>query len=72
MNIPAHLISPCASKDDRCMGCGDAVKQAPNMGRWFITMGHPGFNSTANNGAGYMCREYAVSAMLWFAERRVR
>jgi len=54
MTCPDHLTSACAqTMACRDPWCHDAVKVAPT-GRWFITMGHAGFNSPANNGAGYM------------------
>jgi hypothetical protein len=43
------------------VACAQAVKQAPS-GRWFITMGHAGFNSRANNRDGYASREKAEAA----------
>jgi hypothetical protein len=33
--------------------CEEAVKQNPNTGRWFITIGHCGFNTPANNMDGF-------------------
>jgi hypothetical protein len=35
--------------------CPNAVKEGvgPEAGRWFISIGHPGFNSPANNRSGY-------------------
>jgi len=33
--------------------CKHAVELHHGTGRWYITMGHPGFNSYANNGHGY-------------------
>lgn len=57
----AHLSSTCAAG---CRGrCWEIAKQAPN-GRWFITMGHAGFNSRANNGRGYASRFAAENASL--------
>ena len=35
------------------------VKQA-QTGRWYITMGHAGFNTTANNRDGYRTQRAAI------------
>jgi hypothetical protein len=51
-----HLFSNCPVT---CSGdCAEVVKQAPT-GRWFITIGHAGFNTRANNGSGYATEEAA-------------
>ena len=47
--------------------CPAAVKQHPETGRWFITMGHPGFNSRVNNRDGYAMREAAFAAFRRFS-----
>ncbi len=62
--IPEHLASECGDprKWDICYGCGQAVKQGPD-GRWFVTMGHPGFNSPANNRDGYATLARALAAV---------
>lgn len=45
-----------------CRGtCTNAVQQDA-AGRWFITMGHPGLNSTANNRRGYATKAAAIAA----------
>ena len=47
-----------------CIGNhADAIKQNPATGRWFITMGHAGFNLPANNREGYESRYRAYRAM---------
>ena len=57
-------LEGCGQAVCRDLACDQAVKQAPT-GRWYITMGHAGFNSTANNGAGY---ETVRSArMAWYS-----
>lgn len=46
-----------------CPGtCPGAVKQNPVTDRWFITFGHAGFNSPANNRGGYSSRARALSS----------
>lgn len=68
--IPSWLDSGCMARilateceDYICRGgCAEMVKQAPS-GRWYITMGHAGFNSRANNGAGYASEGKARAAL---------
>jgi hypothetical protein len=64
-SIPAYLISGAGCERNVChaTGCPVAVKENPATGRFFITMGHPGFNSPANNGAGYATRAKALAAI---------
>lgn len=62
MTIPSYLLSPCSGDVCRAADCAEAVKLNPESGRWFITMGHPGFNSRANNGDGYASRARALKA----------
>ncbi len=57
--LPAHLVSAC--RVDHCRTCREPVKQAAG-GSWYITIGHAGFNSPANNRGGYKSREAAVTA----------
>lgn len=60
----AHLLSDCAGSPTPCRdaACADAVKQAPS-GRWFITMGHAGFNTATNNASGYRSEQDARKVM---------
>lgn len=67
MTIPAYLLSGC--KQAICCGCAEAVKANPATGRWYITMGHPGFNSRANNGAGYATKAAAEKALAKYGGR---
>jgi hypothetical protein len=60
--LPDHLNSPCCKKTEPCSGCAEAVKAAPS-GRWYITMGHPGFNLPQNNGKGWASRGGALKAL---------
>lgn len=73
MAIPSYLLSSngCERAYPLCTGCAESVKQAPT-GRWFITMGHAGFNSPANNRAGYATREAAKSAEARYHNRYLR
>lgn len=62
--LDAHLTPEC---QDGLAGyctarqCTSKVKQAPS-GRWFVTMGHAGFNTPANNGQGYSTEKRALAA----------
>lgn len=70
--IPTYLLSGIGCERDICRNacCNAAVKQNPETGRWFITMGHPGFNSPANNGRGYASHAKARSAFRRYGDRR--
>ena len=64
-----YLMSKCFDRiienhDALCRdaNCDEAVKISP-MGRWYITMGHAGFNTNANNGNGYATKDSALNAM---------
>lgn len=61
--------APACMQGDLCRDrwCGGAV--AEQGGRWFITMGHPGYNSRANNGRGYSSREMARNASARYGSR---
>lgn len=61
--IPEYLNSDCLNDRVPCKGyCGDSIKQAPT-GRWYITIGHPGFNLPANNRNGYRSSKEAYNKM---------
>jgi len=45
----------------RASACAGAVK-ADERGRWFITLGHAGFNLPANNRSGYASKARALAA----------
>jgi len=71
--IPDYLLS-----DDRCEfkhfdicdgSCKTPVKDNPDSGRWYITMGHPGFNSDANNADGYKSRNAALAGIKKYSNR---
>ena len=59
--IPPYLLSAC---DDVCrdLNCPDAAARRLATGRWFITMGHAGFNAPTNNRTGYASRASAMAA----------
>ncbi len=66
--IPEYLRSDhavCTS-----WGCEQAVKLNPETGRYFITIGHPGFNSKTNNAGGYKTPRVARSVIRWYCEKR--
>jgi len=63
--LEKHLASTCPIT---CRGnCSESVKRGPSG--WFITMGHPGFNSTANNGRGYKSEALAKKAVRFYGSR---
>lgn len=69
--MESHLDSNCWKKPEgycKDPNCPDAVKQAPS-GRWYITMGHAGFNSNANNCGGYYSKGSAYRAMNYYLNR---
>lgn len=46
--------------------------QNPETGRWYVSMGRPGFNSPANNRNGYVSERSAINAARrygWSGER---
>lgn len=57
------LNSNCANQASPCRGCKDAVVIDPILNRWFITMGHVGFNLPANNRSGYETKAKAEQAI---------
>ena len=65
MNTLEFLISNCLLNNSLCrsLKCAEAVKENPDTGRWYITMGHAGFNSKANNRDGYASDKRARLAM---------
>lgn len=71
LSIPSYLLSStgCERSFSLCYGCAEAVKVNQATGRWFITMGHPGFNSPANNRSGYASRKAAEGAVTKYGHR---
>jgi hypothetical protein len=67
--IEAYLLSGTGCERGMCHGCAGAVKMNPATGRWFITMGHPGFNSRANNRDGYATEAAARKALASYGAR---
>lgn len=67
-NIPSYLLSTIGCERDVCShpDCPEGVKENPETGRFYITMGHPGFNSRANNGNGYATRAAAYATIRRF------
>lgn len=52
-----------------CSGdCGHSV--AAFRGAWFVTMGHPGFNTPANNRKGYATKAAALGTVRRYASKR--
>ena len=57
-----HEVFGAICEFGRCPGGMIPVVQHPTSGRYYITAGHPGFNTPANNGAGYRSRNAALAA----------
>lgn len=68
-NIPEYLTSSHPGDVCRNLTCPEAVKRDPETGRYFITMGHAGFNSAANNGKGYVTVNQARAAVRHYLGR---
>ena len=74
-DIPEYLKSDCPDFPMCKADCGQAVKAGParlvGSGRyvqaWYITMGHPGFNSPTNNGFGYASKARALAAIRYYS-----
>ncbi len=65
-----HLSSPDSCTRAQCAAdCPHTISQNPATGRWFITMGHAGFNSPANNRSGYVSQAAALAAHRRYAGR---
>lgn len=66
--LPTYLSNtcefPCSVPE-----CGPAVKFRAETKRYFITIGHPAFNSAANNGSGYRFPGLARKAVAEAAAR---
>jgi hypothetical protein len=69
--IPTYLIGNpgCERAECHATGCPAAVKENPETGRFYITMGHPGFNTPANNGAGYATFAKALATVRRYSNR---
>lgn len=70
--IPSYLYSTCLDSFDNrglCETCPEAVKQAPT-GRFFITMGHAGFNTPSNNRDGYKSEQVARNVIARLMRKR--
>lgn len=69
VNSDPRAVAPaCFSREAMiasgpCRGEGCAAAVAEHRGRWFITMGHPGYNSIANNRSGYATEAAARAAV---------
>lgn len=63
-----HLTSPC---DNKCqeIPCRHAIKMNEETNRWFITVGHPGFNTKANNGIGYSNKTTAFAIYVTYLNK---
>jgi len=67
---PAYLLSSDACIVGKCPeDCAERFKQDPQTKRWYITMGHAGYNSPANNAEGYNTRKSAEGANREYQKR---
>lgn len=68
-----HLTSSQACMRGECdpATCSERFKQAPS-GRWFVTMGHAGFNSRANNRDGFATLKAAEGSNRRYRTARAR
>lgn len=67
--IPEYLMNTCLTPfRPLCNGCSESVKRSP-WGRFYITMGHPGFNTSANNANGYATEASARAVVRHFANK---
>ncbi len=68
--MEAYLTTTCINFGECRGNCGDSIRQAPT-GRWFITIGHPGFNNPTNNTTGYSTQAKAVKALAYRNVKRL-
>lgn len=67
---PAYLLAPLSCINGECgPECAERVKEDTASGRFFITMGHAGYNSPANNRQGYASKKAALKASQGYGER---
>lgn len=59
---PRNTLAPCANPYCADRACSHRAAQHAVTGRWFITMGHAGFNLPVNNGRGYATEARAIEA----------
>lgn len=65
-----HLTSSRSCINLECgPECPDRVKERKSTGRFYITMGHAGYNSPANNRDGYASKKAALKASQGYGER---
>jgi len=55
-----------------CNGCPDTIRMNEATGRWFITIGHAGFNSPTNNRSGYVSWQKAWESSKRYANLQKR
>lgn len=65
-----HLTSTRSCVNLECgPECPERVKERTETGRFYITMGHAGYNSPANNRDGYASKSAALKASQKYGER---
>jgi len=66
-----YLNSNCIGKVDPCrnLNCSESIKQNPRTGRFYITMGHAGFNCKPNNAEGFSTSKWAKRTISYYLNR---
>ena len=60
-NMATYFSTPkCCKTEHSCYTVGCSSRVIAQGDRWFITIGHCGFNSTANNRHGYSTKRAAT------------
>jgi hypothetical protein len=62
-NLTDALFSSPCSKEGLCQNLDCSTAVVEYEGRHYITFGHAGYNSPANNGDGYGSKAKALAAM---------
>jgi len=65
-----YLVSKCAGTICKNSDCQNSIQVNPANERFYITMGHAGFNSDQNNTDGYGSRSAAKLAIKYFSKPR--
>ncbi len=73
MKIPEHFLGGCEDILPHCSDpkCPNIAKRA-TTGRYFITMGHAGFNSRTNNEFGFSNADKARATSLGYLSRSTK
>lgn len=60
------------NRDNSTSNPDDVVAQSTRLGleRWYIEPGFAGFNSTTNNGDGYVTKDRAIAAVVRYQNKK--